>query len=115
MLNELESLSQNIGRLVTLNQRYHTERLVLKEQLAQLRAQTDTIRTEFTQLRDERDALAAERDTLSAKIDDAQVKLNAILAKLPHSRTTSDIDKPLDLAALNDKNNDATPRQEEQI
>lgn len=30
MLNELETLSQNIGRLIALNQRYHSERLALE-------------------------------------------------------------------------------------
>ena len=38
MLNELETLSQNIGRLISLNKRYHSERLALEEQVAQLRA-----------------------------------------------------------------------------
>jgi hypothetical protein len=30
MLNELETLSQNIGRLISLNKRYHSERLALE-------------------------------------------------------------------------------------
>ncbi|CAB5081806.1 hypothetical protein IST439_00008 [Burkholderia cenocepacia] len=44
MLNELETLSQNIGRLISLNKRYHSERLALEEQVAQLRAEADTVR-----------------------------------------------------------------------
>lgn len=71
MLNELETLSQNIGRLIALNQRYHSERLALEEQVAQLRTDTETVQAELVQLREERNALAAERDALSAKIDDA--------------------------------------------
>ncbi|RDT00191.1 ATPase, partial [Burkholderia contaminans] len=55
------------------------------------------VRAELAQLRDERNALAAERDTLSAKIDDAQVKLNAILEKLPRSKSAEQADNQLDL------------------
>jgi uncharacterized coiled-coil DUF342 family protein len=97
MLNELETLSQNIGRLIALNQRYHSERLALEEQVVQLRANADAVRTELAQLREERNALAAERDALSAKIDDAQVKLNAILEKLPRSKSAAEADNQLDL------------------
>ncbi|MBI0327583.1 ATPase [Burkholderia plantarii] len=97
MLNELETLSQNIGRLIALNQRHHTERLALEEQVAQLRAQAEAVRVELDQLREERNALVAERDTLSAKIDDAQVKLNAILEKLPRTKQTADGESQLDL------------------
>lgn len=97
MLNELETLSQNIGRLISLNQRYHSERLALEEQVAQLRADADTVRAELAQLREERNALAVERDTLSAKIDDAQVKLNAILEKLPRTKSAAEADNQLDL------------------
>lgn len=97
MLNELETLSQNIGRLIALNQRRHTERLALEEQVAQLRTEADAVRAELSSLRDERNALAAERDTLSAKIDDAQVKLNAILEKLPRAKSVPDAENQLDL------------------
>ncbi|WP_186079887.1 ATPase [Burkholderia gladioli] len=97
MLNELETLSQNIGRLIALNQRHHTERLALEEQVAQLRAQAEAVRIELDQLRDERNGLVAERDALSAKIDDAQIKLNAILEKLPRTRQAADGDSQLDL------------------
>lgn len=99
MLNELETLSRNIGRLIALNQRQHTEKLAIEEQLAQLRADAETARAELSQLRSERDALSAERDLLSSKIDDAQVKLNAILEKLPHSKPGADADDQLDLLA----------------
>ncbi|ACR29888.1 ATPase [Burkholderia glumae] len=97
MLNELETLSQNIGRLIALNQRHHTERIALEEQVAQLRAQAEALRVELDQLREERNALVAERDTLSAKIDDAQVKLNAILEKLPRTKQAADGESQLDL------------------
>ncbi|WP_179401607.1 ATPase [Burkholderia guangdongensis] len=106
MLNELETLSQNIGRLIALNQRYHSERLALEEQVAQLRADADAARAELEQLRDERNALAAERDALSAKIDDAQVKLNAILEKLPRSKSAAEADNQLDLLEAQRANGD---------
>lgn len=102
MLNELETLSQNIGRLIALNKRHHTERLALEEQVAQLRADAEAVRAELAQLREERNALAAERDTLSAKIDDAQVKLNAILEKLPRAKGVPDAENQLDLLAPQD-------------
>ncbi|AOK30367.1 ATPase [Burkholderia singularis] len=109
MLNELETLSQNIGRLIALNQRYQTERLALEEQVAQLRTEMNTLRTDLAQLRDERNALAAERDSLSAKIDDAQVKLNAILEKLPRTKSVPDTENQLDLLAA--QANDESPRE----
>lgn len=62
-----------------------------------MRAETDTVRSELAQLREERHALAAERDALSAKIDDAQVKLNAILEKLPRTKSVAEADNQLDL------------------
>src|SRR5580698_2228074 len=85
MLTELETLSQNIGRLISISQRHNEARQALEVQLAQMR--------------DERDALQAERDALSAKIDDAQVRLNAILEKLPRARAHSEPDNQLDLLA----------------
>lgn len=97
MLNELETLSQNIGRLIALNERHLQARHALEEQLAQLRAQNETAQAELTLLRDERNALQVERDTLLAKIDDAQVRLNAILEKLPRTKVSYEPDSQLDL------------------
>ncbi|MFX1671721.1 ATPase [Paraburkholderia sp. A2WS-5] len=97
MLNELETLSQNIGRLIEINQRHHEARVALEEQLAQLQAQCEATRAELDQVREERNALQAERDGLSAKIDDAQVRLNAILEKLPRARAGAERDNQLDL------------------
>jgi chromosome segregation ATPase len=97
MLNELETLSQNIGKLISISQRHNEARVALEEQLAQSRAEVETTRTELAAVRDERDALQAERDALSAKIDDAQVRLNAILEKLPRARAHSEPDNQLDL------------------
>jgi uncharacterized coiled-coil DUF342 family protein len=97
MLNELETLSQNIGRLIEINQRQHAARLTLEAQLAELQTQCDNARAELEQMREERNALQAERDALSAKIDDAQVRLNAILEKLPRARAQAEPDNQLDL------------------
>ncbi|WP_109481011.1 ATPase [Paraburkholderia sp. C35] len=114
MLTELETLSQNIGRLIEISQRYNEARLALEEQLAQARAECDATRAELEQTREERAALQAERDALSAKIDDAQVRLNAILEKLPRARA-HEPDNQLDLLAPeqqaqanHDANSDAT-------
>lgn len=97
MLTELETLSQNIGKLITISQRHNEARLALEDQLAQTRAEAEATRTELALMREERDALQAERDALSAKIDDAQVRLNAILEKLPRARAHSEPDNQLDL------------------
>jgi septal ring factor EnvC (AmiA/AmiB activator) len=97
MLNELETLSQNIGRLIAISQRHQEARQALEAQLAQSRAEGEATRVALDQMRDERNALQADRDALSAKIDDAQVRLNAILEKLPRGRTHSDTDSQLDL------------------
>ena len=102
MLTELETLSQNIGKLIAISQRHHEARLALEAELAQVRAEAEATRAELAQMREERDALQAERDTLSAKIDDAQVRLNAILEKLPRARAHSEPENQLDLLATSD-------------
>jgi uncharacterized coiled-coil DUF342 family protein len=99
MLNELETLSQNIGRLIAINERHQQARHALEEQIAQLRAENDAALAELSLLRDERNALQAERDALIAKIDDAQVRLNAIIEKLPRAKGSCDADNQLDLLA----------------
>ena len=110
MLTELETLSQNIGKLIAISQRHNDARLALEEQLAQARAEAEATRTELAMLREERDALQAERDALSAKIDDAQVRLNAIIEKLPRARAHSEPDNQLDLLepAQHEAESDAT-------
>jgi len=97
MLNELESLSQNIGRLIKISERHHQARRALEEQLEHLRAEYAGMQSELAQVREERDTLQAERDGLSAKIDDAQVRLNAILEKLPRAKAAPEPDNQLDL------------------
>src|SRR6201996_8446485 len=97
MLTELESLSQNIGKLIAISQRHHEARQALEAQLANVGAEADPTRAELVQMREERDALQAERDALSAKIDDAQVRLNAILEKLPRAKAAVEPDNQLDL------------------
>ncbi|HEV3424748.1 MAG TPA: ATPase [Paraburkholderia sp.] len=99
MLTELETLSQNIGKLIAISQRHNEARQALEAQLAQVRADAEATRVELAHMREERDALQAERDALSAKIDDAQVRLNAILEKLPRARAHSEPDNQLDLLA----------------
>src|ERR1700730_16723580 len=94
MLSELEHLSQNISRLISISSRRVQMQRELEQQLAELRAECDTARAALEPLRAERDQLREERDALAAKIDDAQVRLNAILEKLPHTRTD---DQQLDL------------------
>ena len=70
MLNELESLSGNIGRLIQISERHKQAHQALQEQLEQLRADYANVQAELVQVREERDALQSERDSLSAKIDD---------------------------------------------
>ncbi|CAB3776290.1 ATPase [Pararobbsia alpina] len=96
MLNELDLLSQNIGRLIAISGQHQQRLLDLETQLAHAHDERDTLRAEVEALRGERDALRSERDALSSKIDDAQVRLNAILEKLPHSRAD---ESQLDLLA----------------
>jgi septal ring factor EnvC (AmiA/AmiB activator) len=105
MLNELESLSQNIGRLIQISERHHQARQALEQQLEQLRADYANVQSELAQVREERDALAADRDALSAKIDDAQVRLNAILEKLPRGKSPRDAepDHQLDLLSADEE------------
>jgi chromosome segregation ATPase len=108
MLNELESLSQNIGRLIKISERHHQARRALEEQLDQLRADFAAVQIELAQVREDRDTLQAERDGLSAKIDDAQERLNAILEKLPRAKAAPEPDNQLDLLGP-DSSSDAPP------
>ncbi len=96
MLNELDQLSKNIGRLIAISGQHQHRLRELESQLVHTRDERDVLSNEIDALRAERDALRAERDALSSKIDDAQVRLNAILEKLPHQRTD---DSQLDLLA----------------
>jgi uncharacterized coiled-coil DUF342 family protein len=86
MLNELDQLSKNIGRLIAISGQHQNRLRDLESRLAHTRDERDALRVEIETLRSERDALRDERDALSSKIDDAQVRLNAILEKLPHHR-----------------------------
>ena len=96
MLNELDTLSENINRLIALGNRHQQARLTLTQELDAARAASAELRAELEQMRHERDQLREERDALAAKIDDAQVRLNAILEKLPHQKPS---DNQLDLLA----------------
>jgi chromosome segregation ATPase len=98
MLNELESLSGNIGRLIQISERHKQAHQALQDQLEQLRADYANVQAELAHVREERDTLQSERDSLSAKIDDAQVRLNAILEKLPRAKAGhAEADHQLDL------------------
>jgi uncharacterized coiled-coil DUF342 family protein len=99
MLNELESLSGNIGRLIQISERHNQARQALEAQLEQLRSDYADVQAELVKMREERDALQGERDSLSAKIDDAQVRLNAILEKLPRGKAAhhAEAENQLDL------------------
>jgi len=98
MLSELDHLSQNISRLISISSRRIQAQRDTEAQLALALSERDAARTALNEEREttraaletlqvERDTLREERDALAAKIDDAQVRLNAILEKLPHSKT----------------------------
>ena len=87
MLSELDQLSQNISRLISVSSRRIQAQREMENRLAQAHEERDAARIELAAIRAERDVLREERDALAAKIDDAQVRLNAILEKLPHSKT----------------------------
>ncbi|MCY0387443.1 ATPase [Robbsia sp. Bb-Pol-6] len=86
MLNDLESLSANINRLLHSVEAGKGALADREAQLARVRGERDEAMTAALALRAERDRLRDERDALLAKIEDAQVKLNAILEKLPVPR-----------------------------
>lgn len=88
MLNDLESLSDNINRLLHTVEASRGALVDREAQLARVRGERDEALTAALSLRAERDRLRDERDALLAKIEDAQVKLNAILEKLPAPRAT---------------------------
>ena len=86
MLNDLDSLSENINRLLQTVQASHSALAEREGQLSRVRVERDEALTSTYALRAERDKLREERDALLSKIEDAQVKLNAILEKLPPPR-----------------------------
>ena len=90
MLNELDSLSENINRLIHLVEGSRVALVERDAQLARAKIERDEALTSDSALRAERDKLRDERDALLSKIEDAQVKLNAILDKLPPPRVSPD-------------------------
>jgi uncharacterized coiled-coil DUF342 family protein len=107
MLNELDSLSEKITRLLRLvdsNRQTQTDR---DAQLSRMRVERDEALTASHALRAERDALRQERDSLLAKIEDAQIKLNAILEKLPTPRDRSVVQHADGLAGVVPTTDDA--------
>ncbi|MGI4860437.1 MAG: ATPase [Janthinobacterium lividum] len=86
MLNDLESLSENINRLLHSVEASKGALAEREAQLVRVRGERDEAMTAALSLRAERDRLRDERDALLAKIEDAQIKLNAILEKLPVPR-----------------------------
>ncbi|GAB5100803.1 MULTISPECIES: ATPase [unclassified Caballeronia] len=112
MLNELESLSGNIGRLIQISERHNQARLALEAQIEQLRSDYANVQAELVQMREERDTLQAERDSLSAKIDDAQVRLNAILEKLPRGKSANHAETENQLDLLDARSHDVQAAHE---
>ena len=98
MLNELDSLSENINRLIHLVEGSRHTLAERDAQLARAKVERDEALTSNSTLRAERDKLRDERDALLSKIEDAQVKLNAILAKLPPPRVSPDAQPDTDEA-----------------
>ncbi|MGI4814109.1 MAG: ATPase [Janthinobacterium lividum] len=90
MLNELDSLSHNLNRLIEKVGADQARLQTLETELSDTRMQLDAVREELARAKAQGETLRSERDSLSAKIDEAQVKLNAILEKLPRSRPSDD-------------------------
>ena len=97
MLTELESLSQNIGRLIEISQRHHEARLALEEQLAQSRAEAKprAERTRAGARRTRRAASGTRRavgeDRRRAGAPECDPRKTAACASAHASRTTSSI------------------------
>jgi len=102
MLTELDSLSENINRLLQIVEGSQGALAEREAQLARVRVERDEALTTSRALRAERDTLRDERDALLAKIEDAQIKLNAILEKLPPPRASLDTTDGV-TAALDDE------------
>ena len=96
MLHQLDSLSRNIARLVSIVDENRQRLRQLQAQLSEVRAERDAARADLERVIDERETLREERDALSSKIEDAQVRLNAILEKLPRHKPN---ENQLDLLA----------------
>lgn len=76
MLNEIQRLSDTLGRILL-----HADHLAAENQ--RLREALEQAQADATQLRDEREAMTADRAMLNAKIEEAQQRIQTILDKLP--------------------------------
>ena len=112
MLTELDSLSENISRLLQIVEGSQGALSERDAQLARVRVERDEALTTGRALRAERDTLRDERDALLAKIEDAQIKLNAILEKLPPPRASLESSAEGTGALNGDADADAPPTHE---
>ncbi len=98
MLTELETLSQNIGRLIAINQRHQEARHALEAQLEQSRAECEAApRQPCADTRGTQRIASGTRCAVRENRQNAQVRLNAILEKLPRGQGHSGTDSQLDL------------------
>lgn len=98
MLNEIQRLSDTLGRILL-----HADRLAADNQ--RLREALEEAQADAARMREEREAMTADRELLNAKIEEAQQRIQTILDKLPTAADT----RQLDLLQAK-SNDDAAPR-----
>ena len=82
MLNELDQLSKNIGRLIAISGQHQHRLRDLESQLTHTRDERDGLHAEIEALRAERDALRGELRLVTAERDLAEERLRAYKREL---------------------------------
>jgi predicted nucleic acid-binding Zn-ribbon protein len=85
MLNEIQHLSDTLGRILL-----HADQLAADNQ--RLRAALEEAQADAARMREEREAMTADRELLNAKIEEAQQRIQTILDKLPTAADTRQLD-----------------------
>lgn len=85
MLNEIQHLSDTLGRILL-----HADRLAADNQ--RLREALEEAQADAARMREEREAMTADRELLNAKIEEAQQRIQTILDKLPTAADTRQLD-----------------------
>lgn len=85
MLNEIQHLSDTLGRILL-----HADQLAADNQ--RLREALEEAQADASRMREEREAMTADRELLNAKIEEAQQRIQTILDKLPTAADTRQLD-----------------------
>lgn len=91
MLNDLDSLSQYVDRIIDENNRHQNQVLYLTEEVENLNRNQNLLQAELAALKDQNSKLLSEQNILVNKIEAAQSALNIILSGLSNVTSSSSV------------------------